>query len=197
MRQEDLLVVLLLAVLGFFIIANIQIPEKEPILYDKPEEIIILPVKAHIVKDLETGDISGRTKEDIEMRFGLANEIWKQAGLYLNLTDVVVTETNYPIRYNIVNSENFDKEQINLLFVKDLGGSNGYALPNYKIVFVSDNTTVNDYRTLAHEIGHLIGLSHHIDRSNLMFSGSNGSVLEEDQIITARSLAKRYMERGY
>ena len=74
--------------------------------------------------------------------------------------------------------------------MQSLNGINGIALVDIGSIMVADFTTVNDYRTTAHELGHLLGLKHVEDRNFLMFKGSNGEILTIDEINIARNNAK-------
>jgi len=68
-------------------------------------------------------------------------------------------------------------------------GANGRAFPGSNIFLVADTTTVNDYRATAHEIGHLLGLTHVSDPNRLMAMGKNGESLIEQEIQTVRKSA--------
>ena len=58
---------------------------------------------------------------------------------------------------------------------------------------VADYTTVHDFRTLAHEIGHILSLDHvRADNQRLMNSGANGTILSIDEITRARSRAETF-----
>ena len=54
----------------------------------------------------------------------------------------------------------FDEATINVFLVGNLGGINGIAFGGLNSVAVADYTTVYDFRALAHEIGHILGLHH-------------------------------------
>ena len=58
---------------------------------------------------------------------------------------------------------------------------------------VADYTTVYDFRVLAHEIGHLLGLSHvPVDRNRLMYQGANGSELSLEEIMRSLEIVTRF-----
>ena len=67
------------------------------------------------------------------------------------------------------------------------------AFGGLRSVAIADYTTVYDFRALAHEIGHLLGLSHvPVDRNLLMYQGANGSELSLEEIMRAREIAPRF-----
>jgi len=82
-------------------------------------------------------------------------------------------------------------ERIHIYFIRSLSGTNGIAL-SPSIALVADITTVNAFRATAHEIGHLLGLSHTSDsRTRLLYRGVNGIILNEWEIGIARLNAQK------
>jgi len=73
-----------------------------------------------------------------------------------------------------------------------LNGINGLALVNINSVLVADFTTVNDFRTTAHELGHILGLGHVNPENRLMARGKNGELLIEEEILITRENAVRF-----
>ena len=78
-----------------------------------------------------------------------------------------------------------------MFFVQSLNGINGLALTRINTAFVSDFTTVNDFRTTAHELGHILGLRHVAPEGSLMARGRNGEFLSKDEIEIARGNSER------
>ena len=77
--------------------------------------------------------------------------------------------------------------------MKSLHGINGLAFGSARAVFVADFTTVIDFRTFAHEIGHVLGLGHvPRDRGGLMFRGANGFNLTLEEVMVARERAEEF-----
>ena len=59
-----------------------------------------------------------------------------------------------------------------------------------------DTPSVLDERVTSHEIGHILGLHHVLDdQDRLLFSGTNGMNLSEEEIIVARYAADGLLKR--
>ena len=75
--------------------------------------------------------------------------------------------------------------------LKIWGGTNGIAPFGARAFFVTDQPSVHSDRVSSHEIGHILGLYHTLaDENRLMFPGTNGMLLTEEEIIVARYAAK-------
>jgi predicted Zn-dependent protease len=58
-----------------------------------------------------------------------------------------------------------------------------------------DLTGVHHERVTSHEIGHILGLHHVLDNSDrLMYSGTNGMALSEEEITVARYAAQGLLD---
>ena len=120
-----------------------------------------------------------------------------QAEIHLQIDEIVVTQLSRDAIPHVLQGNlsaiyyhpNFDENKINLFFVRNLHAINGIALFQINTAMVADITTVNDYRTTAHEIGHLLGLQHVGPPEMLMARGRNGELLSFSEINTARETA--------
>jgi hypothetical protein len=160
-------------------------------------ETIILPVKVHIIKDTNDAYTSLRSEESIQLLFFKTNKILSQANIHLYIEEILITEVSFeaiPDAINgnyleLFNNPNLDTTKINALMVQSLNGINGRSLNFINSIMIADRTSVNDYRTTAHEIGHLLDLKHVPSRESLMAQGKNGELLSEDEINTMREKA--------
>jgi hypothetical protein len=134
-----------------------------------------LKVRALIAKD-DALHSSSRTVEEVVEIFRRANEIWVQADIRFEAS---VSEWEFdPVRLDQVVQAAHDRRgdtdalldvtgpeprEITGIFVRSIGGSNGKVFRPKKTFVVVDNTTMPDYRTVAHEMGHFFALEHWLD----------------------------------
>jgi len=164
---------------------------------DSSEELIVVPVKVHVVREPSLYYTSARDRENIIITIDQANRIWGPARIYFKIDEIVISDLESdsipnPINGNSIglfDAENFDQKKINVFFTKSLNGINGLALTNINSVLVADFTTVNDFRTTAHEFGHLLGLKHVPESNKLMARGKNGEGFDAWEVEIARTRA--------
>lgn len=173
------------AVVLVFVFAFMQ--PTDQVLLDYPGTITV-PIHVHIV------DGSSRDAENAKLTVNQSNRILSQAGVRLEIADIdkapgISTDRNILARGNPFPA---DPERIDVYFAQYIG-ANGVSFSPDAAVFVADPTTVNDYRTLAHEIGHVLGLHHAGNIEFLMYQGSNGEFLRSEEIATMRRNAARFV----
>lgn len=159
-----------------------------------PDEILIVPINVHLVQDESGRYTSFRDESNVVDLFGEANRIWEPANVHFqieNLDSVELSLNGIPSAINgnyseLTALEEYDDEIIDLFLTQSLNGLNGLALPPISSALVADYTTVNDYRTTAHEFGHLFGLRHVSGDENLMARGRNGETISEEEIRVTR-----------
>jgi hypothetical protein len=105
----------------------------------------------------------------------------------VEIDDLVLFEAD-PHTY-IQQSSSYDPAVINIYLTRTLQGVNGLAYRGTRAVSVADYTSTLDFRTLAHEFGHLLGLEHVGSNRQLMSTGATGVELTEQEITTAREVA--------
>ncbi len=162
---------------------------------DAPE--ITLPVNVILLRS--AGDIgSERSREEARQLVRKASVIWKQAnisvtvgGVYTaSVPDTTVDDLLERTGTSMSNIPAYDRGTVNVFLTRSLRGLNGISFGGLNAVAVADMTTVNDFRVLAHEIGHVLQLSHTTaPGARLMYSGANGTALTAREIMTARSAA--------
>jgi hypothetical protein len=195
MEKIAVLVMIMLFVLGGLVYFSNQITGD--VIKEEHDEVII-PVKVHRVVEEYGAYTSSRNEENVILLLEEANRIWKQGGVYFQIEGYVETNFSFEAIPNAINGkheelsgvENYDEKKINLFLVQSLNGINGLALRKANSAMVSDFTSVNDYRTTAHEFGHLLGLGHVDSEDRLMARGRNGELLSSEEILIVREEAK-------
>ena len=199
----------LLVIAGLLYISGVQ----QYFLYNKtPSSVIQPPVETLIGGDVIEVPLtvfivaasepygSTRSGENVISLVRRASEIWDQAGIELEIKNVyTIQKSDAEMRdfYDALplfleDLDELDLESVNVFLVGTLKGINGIAF-NARMVSVADYTTVYDFRALAHEVGHTLGLDHVSSfRGRLMYRGANGFKLSLDEVEQARHAAKRF-----
>ena len=165
-------------------------------------ENITIPITIYILEDEDGRFSSERTKTDVELLIGRSNEIWSnQANIVLELAALekvavptsllrAVSRRQFRTFWDTINRGGTEIKRRSTpvwgFYVRGLGGINGVQPTNSRAFFVADDPTVMSHRTTAHEIGHLLRLYHDTNARRLMFSGSNGTEISEEEKVVAR-----------
>lgn len=156
------------------------------------EPTLQLPVFVYVLKDRSDQHVNP------ERIIENASEIWDQAGIdfyvesveeiSMDETDIIAFLSNPEM--HIASISDVDEVRINIFLTPSLGGLNGVAFRGVRTVAVAEYTTSYDYRVLAHEFGHILGLSHtQSSGDRLMFQGGHGTVISLKEAETARGEA--------
>ncbi len=162
------------------------------------KDIIEIIVDVHLVDDPTGYFTTTRNPPDINRIFLEVNRIWEQARIKFVLKNIQ-RETIPHEEMESLFSWNSDVSPSNIklidnYFVKHMiTGYNGWARPNLRRTFIIDKPTVNDFRTTAHEPGHVLGLQHVAPDDRLMANGKNGELLISDEIDIARNIALSFI----
>ena len=172
-------------------------------------ETITIPISIYIVDDQEGQLSSTRTVEQLEGIYEKVNEIWAPAGIVIDVRSIQRVQFPQSVLSSIVNGDfrplrdnvgrDFDIPDPSLLngfYAQEIGGPNGIVPFDARLFFVNDNPSVHHERVTSHEIGHILGLHHTLfDQGRLMFSGTNGMNLTDEEITVARYYAQGILDR--
>jgi hypothetical protein len=176
--------------------------------------LISLPVRVHLVQS-ETLPAMHTTlvEADIRRIFGKVNTVWAQAGIRFQIESIWPTQALAPspeVRLrpefervmSMIPKERQSADAINICYVKEVK-PNGFF--HAGLVVVKDSAALREVpggldeplpRVTSHELGHLLGLPHRQDITNLMQSGTTGFSLNESEIATARAKAEERLGKG-
>ena len=177
------------------VVALALFPKTENRLARADAETLIIPVTAHLITEPSGYYISYRDASNVEQLLEQVNGIWEQAAISFQVEEVIVTPLSENAVPNALNDNTAElrshlRPGVNLFFAQSLNNINGLALMDLNAALISDFTTVNDYRTTAHELGHLLGLRHVSPSNRLMARGRNGELLSNEEILAARERAQ-------
>ena len=170
-----------------------------------PEEPIAVSLSLYLVEEAGSGAAaalsSQRTEEGLSIIAADMGEVWAQANVLFDPITIetiqIPTDVLQPIAAGLDSGPFFDQvgrsfdisnpSEVNGFYVRTAGRANGFAPSGSRVFFVIDEPSVHDERVSSHEVGHIFGLHHQLDDpGTLMFSGTNGTVLTEDEIVVAR-----------
>lgn len=164
-----------------------------------------ISMSLYVVDDADGGPESSlsstRSLAEVSEIAERMNAIWDQAGIALTIETVARIEAPADVlaALSAGDTSSFinraatgaieipEPGTINGFYVARIGTANGMTPFGTRLFFVTDNPSVHDERVSSHEIGHILGLHHTLeDASRLMFSGTNGTDLTDQEITVAR-----------
>ena len=178
---------------------------------DQRETIFVSMSMYLLVDDTENPNpqiSTRRTEDDLRQILDGMNEIWSQANIRLEPRFIGTIEVPEEVLIRVTQGDLrgfFDgvgntievprPSIINGFYARRIGGSNGINPRGGRAFFVIDEPSVHDRRVSSHEVGHIFGLHHaRSDTDRLLFSGTNGMTLTEDEIVVARYVARGILD---
>jgi hypothetical protein len=165
-------------------------------LDDRELAPIVLPIAIYIVDGQDELLSSRRSSDQLAGIFKLVNEIWAPAAITIEVQAIARGDFQPFFDGAGRDFDVPDPATINAFYAREIGGSNGIVPFDARLFFVNDEPTVHHERVTSHEIGHILGLHHTLeDAGRLMFSGTNGMALTDDEITVARYTVQGILNR--
>ena len=188
---------------------TVEPQEETSIPAETAEAPIELSISLYIIDDESSQLSSGRSAEQLGQIYERVNDIWSQAGIVLDVQTIQRITLPAAVVEAIAAGEfqpfmdgagrDFDVPEPSLLngfYAREIGGPNGIVPFGARLFFVNDEPSVHHERVSSHEIGHILGLHHTLaGRERLLFPGTNGQNLTEEERVVARYVAQGFLDR--
>jgi hypothetical protein len=179
------------------------------------DQFIVVPLRIHLLKSEDLSEVDCHlTDSDVKRILGKVNGVWHKAGIHWGLESLrrepAARQGRFRAARDLGGADNLGLFRV--LFPDDSHAFDGihvYYIHKFAVngVWLGDNAAVVQDtaklrsvpggidepipRVTAHELGHALGLPHRQNTTNLLASGTTGTLLNTEEVAKARDRAQR------
>ena len=179
------------------------------------ETFLIVPLRVHLLKSDTLDEVDcALTDDDVRRIVGKVNQVWSQAGIHFGLESIRREPAADQAKFKL--ARDLEKAAplglFRALIPKDsltFDGQHVYYIHRFSVngVYLGKNTSFVQEtaklrpvpggideplpRVTAHELGHALSLPHRQDRTNLLASGTTGTLLNQSEVDQVRAAARK------
>lgn len=179
------------------------------------DSFLVIPLRVHVLSATDLPEVDCKLcDEDVARILGKVNGIWNKAGLHWGL-DALIREPaarrdrfrlarevggarNLGVYRLLVPEASRDFDGLHVYYIHRfpvngvwLGDDTAFVQETAKLRAVEGGIDEPVPRVTAHELGHALDLPHRQARTNLLASGTTGTLLNTREVETARTAAER------
>lgn len=177
----------------------------------KFDDFLLVPLRFHLLSAKDSPKLATTlTEKDMTRILGKMNGIWVQAGVHFYRESLVQEEADKQELYSEPSKleglpwvlelrpvATRGERLFNLYYLKQMTPNGVYFS---EAIFVKDTASLRSVeggideplpRVSSHELGHAFGLPHRQSVTNLMASGTTGTMLSPEEIAQARAAARK------
>jgi hypothetical protein len=178
-------------------------------------QFLVVPLRVHVLQSADLPEVDCKlTDADIARIVNKANAIWHKAGIHWGLESLVREPADRQLEFRkardsrgsatldlfpvLLPEASRHCEGLHVYYIHKFPVNGVYMGSDYALVQETARLRPVDGgidepipRVTAHELGHALGLPHRQDRTNLLASGTTGTLLNQAEVDTAREHTSR------